>query len=406
MDDSSSYPADDPNSSSCVRNDEDDIDLCHEMDWRMSLRCYYTVVLEDFKEITSMYLRLGEEYHSLSPFLPIGPEGPTGAVFILRALFKLHLPIFADSHNVFLQRLVTLTTAIPQYAAAGQEPDNRHEGKRRWLQELDKELFAMKDELTRTKFHLEGLLSNAQANLVDGWEEMDGDRKTWVAKIKELGLGSGLTPGYGGDPAGADAGDRMEDLASVLTQLGLCRRPDGDLINLPTLFAILKGQLIQITTQYLRLGVEYHNFDPSAPVGDGSDEAAIHFHGLRAYFTLGGHSPSAPDVSFLDRLATLHAAFPHFAAAGEEPDNEQGGKRRWLNARDEELDDLKDTLVAAEFHLRIMVSTTHTTGGDVTSLKKGFSMDKEMWEAKVKELDLAKWWIAETEEGAGDAMEE
>ncbi|KJY01842.1 hypothetical protein TI39_contig278g00056 [Zymoseptoria brevis] len=197
-----------------------------------------------------------------------------------------------------------------------------------------------------------------------------------------------------------------DSLASVLSKLGLRRRLDGDLMSLPNFFAILKGQLIDITAEYLKLGVEYHNLAPGAPLGEGPTDALLHFQQLRIYFTdrVTGSSDGRP--LFPDRLASLHAAFPRFAAAGEEPDNEQGDKRRWLTACDKELSRLKVELVAAEHHLQIMRGTFSAIGGDVTALMDGFAMDKESWEAKIKELDLAKWWIAETEEGAGDAMEE
>jgi hypothetical protein len=120
----------------------------------------------------------------------------------------------------------------------------------------------------------------------------------------------------------------------------------NNMMDLSTYYITLVEQLERITKVYIDFGVDYHEHAPYLPPGP--------VHGSLPYFDLRPIYTAQPENTFLARLSLLHIGVPHYAAAGVEPDNPQGGKMRWLEKLDEELADLRLTLVAAESHLQVM----------------------------------------------------
>jgi hypothetical protein len=170
-------------------------------------------------------------------------------------------------------------------------------------------------------------------------------------------------------------------------------------MGLQVFYATLKDHLAVITEAYIELGVRYHNlitYHPAQPQHE--------IHLLDKLHTL--FIVDTAQCSFLDRLQTLRVGLPQFASAAVEPDNWQGGKRRWLENLDEVLESMKEELMAAEFHVQTMCTDDDAMLNVDEETLEACAMERQVWEAKIEELGLKADLDGDDGEPYGEPMDE
>jgi hypothetical protein len=176
---------------------------------------------------------------------------------------------------------------------------------------------------------------------------------------------------------------RPDESAALLT--GASATPDGptDLSDTTTtLYVSLTEQFAQIYAVYVDLGHRYYSIPPLLPSSNKLLENARTT--LRKLY-IGPNPEIGTSNSFLDRLSSIRDSFQRFGDRSWE----QMSKDEWirtstaLEKADEDLDDLKEELVAAEFHMEVL----HRLAEHVVRENDGNSdVERGMWDAGVRAM--------------------